>query len=43
MGTMKIFVKREQLDWDYDPAADVLYLSLANHRPPGEWTSARGS
>lgn len=25
---MKIFAKRERLDWDYDPEADVLYLSL---------------
>ena len=36
MGTMKIFAKREQLDWDYDPVADVLYLSL------GEPQAARG-
>jgi uncharacterized protein YuzE len=25
---MKIFAKGERLDWDYDPEADVLYLSL---------------
>ena len=28
MEAMKIFNKKERLDWEYDAEADVLYLSL---------------
>lgn len=28
MEAMKIFDKKERLDWEYDAEADVLYLSL---------------
>lgn len=28
MEAMRIFAKKERLDWDYDAEADVLYLSF---------------
>ncbi len=32
MEAMKILEKRDRLDWDYDEAADVLYLSIGRPR-----------
>ena len=33
MKTLKILDRQEQLDWEYDQEADVLYLSLGKPQP----------
>ena len=33
METLKILDRQEQLDWEYDQEADVLYLSLGKPQP----------
>ncbi|MGQ4915969.1 MAG: DUF2283 domain-containing protein [Candidatus Asgardarchaeia archaeon] len=32
MAILKIVEKRKDLEWDYDPEADVLYLSIGKPR-----------
>ncbi len=32
METIKILEKKENLDWDYDEEADVLYISIGEPR-----------
>lgn len=32
METIKILDKKENLDWDYDEEADVLYISIGEPR-----------
>ena len=33
METIKIFEKKENLNWEYDEEADVLYISIGKPKP----------
>jgi len=33
METLKIFEKPQEIDWDYDEEADVLYISVGKPQP----------